>query len=205
MSAVLDRVKVSDYDSARFVLNFRSFGKLSDERFYEFCQQNPDVQIEQNAKGEIIIMPPTGAETGERNAEITYQLKAWAKKDKQGKIYDSSTGFKLPNGAKRSPDASWILKTRLEKFTAKQLQKFLPLCPDFVLELSSASDSLKDLQEKMDEYMRNGARLGWLLDSKNKRVFVYRLNEETEILKNPEFVSGESVLEKFKLDLREIW
>ena len=205
MSAVLERVRVSEDETARFVLNFRSFGKMSDERFFEFCQSNKDLRIEQSAKGEIIIMPPTGWETGERNAEITTQLRNWAKKDKRGKVGDSSTGFKLPNGAKRSPDASWVLKKRLEKFTDKELQKFLPLCPDFVLELSSRTDSLKDLQEKMDEYMENGARLGWLLDSKNKRVLIYRPNEAIEVLKNPETVSGESVLENFKLNLREIW
>ena len=205
MSAVLERVRVSEDETVRFVLNFRSFGKMSDERFFEFCQSNKDLRIEQSAKGEIIIMPPTGWETGERNAEITTQLRNWAKKDKRGKVGDSSTGFKLPNGAKRSPDASWVLKKRLEKFTDKELQKFLPLCPDFVLELSSRTDSLKDLQEKMDEYMENGARLGWLLDSKNKRVLIYRPNEAIEVLKNPETVSGESVLENFKLNLREIW
>ncbi len=205
MSAVLERTIVNEYGLSRFVLHFQSVAKMDDERFFGFCQDNRDVRIEQNAKGEIIIMPPTGSETGDRNAEITTQLRNWAKKDKKGKTYDSSTGFKLPNGAKRSPDASWILKERLENFSAKQLQRFLPLCPDFVLELSSPTDSLKDLQEKMDEYIENGARLGWLLDSKNKRVFIYRPNEEIEVLKHPETISGAPVLEGFELDLREIW
>lgn len=205
MSAISQTLKVSGFGVSQFALNFKPFGRMNDEQFWEFCQENPDMRIEQNAKGEIIVMPPTGAETGDRNAEITTQLRIWAKKDKRGKTYDSSTGFILPNGAKRSPDASWILKERLEKFTAKQLQRFLPLCPDFVLELSSPTDTLKDLQKKMEEYIENGARLGWLLDSKNKRVFVYRPNEKTEILKNPATVSGSLVLEKFKLDLREIW
>ena len=205
MAAVLERTIVNEYGLSRFVLHFQSVAKMDDERFFGFCQDNRDVRIEQNAKGEIIIMPPTGSETGDRNAEITTQLRNWAKKDKKGKTYDSSTGFKLPNGAKRSPDASWILKERLENFSAKQLQKFLPLCPDFVLELSSPTDSLKDLQEKMDEYIENGARLGWLLDSKNKRILIYRPNEEIELLKNPETISGAPVLEGFELDLREIW
>ena len=205
MSAVLERTIVNEYGLSRFVLHFQSVAKMDDERFFGFCQDNRDVRIEQNAKGEIIIMPPTGWETGDRNAEINLQLRIWAKKDKRGKTCDSSTGFKLPNGAKRSPDASWILKERLENFSAKQLQRFLPLCPDFVLELSSPTDSLKDLQEKMDEYIENGARLGWLLDSKNKRVFIYRPNEEIEVLKHPETISGAPVLEGFELDLREIW
>lgn len=205
MSSVLERTIVNEYGLSRFVLHFQSVAKMDDERFFGFCQDNRDVRIEQNAKGEIIIMPPTGWETGDRNAEINLQLRIWAKKDKRGKTCDSSTGFKLPNGAKRSPDASWILKERLENFSAKQLQRFLPLCPDFVLELSSPTDSLKDLQEKMDEYIENGARLGWLLDSKNKRVFIYRPNEEIEVLKHPETISGAPVLEGFELDLREIW
>jgi len=205
MSLVTERATVSEFGMSRFVLRFQSVAKMDDERFFKFSQDNRDVRIEQNAKGEIIIMPPTGAETGDRNAEITTQLRIWAKKDKRGKTYDSSTGFKLPNGAKRSPDASWILKERLKDFTAKQLQRFLPICPDFVLELSSRTDSLKDLQEKMDEYMENGARLGWLLDSKSKRVLIYRPNQAIEVLKNPATVSGESVLVNFELDLREIW
>jgi len=205
MSSVLERTIVNEYGLSRFVLHFQSVAKMDDERFFGFCQDNRDVRIEQNAKGEIIIMPPTGWETGDRNAEINLQLRIWAKKDKRGKTFDSSTGFKLPNGAKRSPDASWILKERLGNFSAKQLQRFLPLCPDFVLELSSPTDSLKDLQEKMDEYIENGARLGWLLDSKNKRVFIYRPNEEIEVLKHPETISGAPVLEGFELDLREIW
>ena len=133
------------------------------------------------------------------------QLRIWAKKDKRGKVYDSSTGFKLPNGATVSPDASWVLSERLEKFTAKQREKFLPLCPDFVLELRSASDSLKITQNKMQEYIENGARLGWLIDPKNKRVHVYRAKGDIEILENPQTVSGEDVLINFDLDLKEIW
>ena len=150
-------------------------------------------------------MPPTGANTGEGNSEINFQLKLWSKKDKRGKTYDSSTGFKLPNGATVSPDASWILNERLEKFTVEQREKFLHLCPDFVLKLRSASDSLKDLQTKMAEYIENGARLGWLIDPKNKRFHVYRASGEIEILENPDKVSGEDVLQNFELDLTEIW
>ncbi len=205
MSTVLEKAVINEYGLSKFVLQFRPFLNMDDDQFFDFCQANRDVRIERSKDGEIIIMPPTGSETGERNAEITMQLRIWAKKNKQGKSYDSSTGFILPNGATISPDASWVLKKRIEKFTAKQLQKFLPLCPDFVIELRSASDLLKDGQAKMKEYIENGARLGWLIDPKNKRVSIYRANGEVEILENPQSVSGEDVLQDFELDLTEIW
>ncbi len=179
--------------------------KFTDDEFWEFCRQNDEMRIEMTKEGDVIIMPPTGADTGERNSEINFQLKLWARKDKQGKIYDSSTGFKLPNGATLSPDASWVRKERLEQFTAKQREKFLPLCPDFVIELRSASDSLKELQDKMEEYIENGAQLGWLINPKNKQVFVYRPNQAVEILENPAAVSGEPILKGFELNLTEIW
>lgn len=188
----------------KFEENNKPF-KFSDDEFWDFCRQNNDLRIEMTKEGDVIIMPPTGSETGDRNAEITMQLRLWAKKDKRGKTYDSSTGFKLPNGATVSPDASWVLNERLEKFTAKQREKFLHLCPDFVLELRSASDSLKDLQNKMPEYIDNGARLGWLIDPKNKKVHIYRANGGIEILENPQTVSGEDILIDFELDLTEIW
>ena len=179
--------------------------KFTDDEFWEFCRRNDEMRIEMTKEGEVIIMPPTGSETGDRNAEITMQLRFWAKKDKSGKTYDSSTGFKLPNGATLSPDASWIRKERIETFTAKQREKFLPLCPDFVIELRSASDSLKDSQAKMEEYIENGARLGWLIDPKAKKVHVYRSNVKARILDNPKTVLGEDVLDGFELDLTEIW
>ncbi|MGI8469824.1 MAG: Uma2 family endonuclease [Pyrinomonadaceae bacterium] len=179
--------------------------KFTDDEFWEFCRQNDEMRIEMTKEGDVIIMPPTGSETGDRNAEITMQLRLWAKKDKRGKSYDSSTGFKLPDGATVSPDASWLLNERLEQFTAKQRERFLPLCPDFVLELRSASDRLKGSQKKMTEYIENGARLGWLIDPKNRQVHVYRSNGEIEILENSKKISGENVLENFELDLAEIW
>ena len=179
--------------------------KFTDGEFWEFCRQNDAMRIEMTKEGDVIIMPPTGSETGDRNAEITMQLRIWAKKNKQGKSYDSSTGFKLPNGATVSPDASWVLKEKIEKFTAKQRQKFLPLCPDFVIELRSPSDSLKDGKEKMKEYIENGAKLGWLINPKNKEVYIYRANGEIEILEKPNKISGEDILQGFELDLTEIW
>ncbi len=205
MSAVLEKVVVNEYGLSKFVLQIRPFLTMDDEQFFKFCQANRDVRIERSSNGEIIIMPPTGSETGDRNAEITTQLRNWAKKDKKGKTYDSSTGFELPNSATISPDASWVRKERIKQFTAKQREKFLPLCPDFVIELRSVSDSLKDLRKKMEEYIENGASLGWLIDPKNKIVYVYRPNLEVEILQNPQTISGEVVLENFELDLTEIW
>ena len=152
--------------------------KMTPDEFWEFCSQNRKLRAELTKEGEVIIMPPTGFETSDRNAEIITQLRVWAKKDRNGKVTDSNGGFILPNGATYAPDASWTDKKRLEQFSAVELQKFLPLCPDFVIELRSASDSLKDLREKMEEYIENGARLGWLIDPKNKRVYVYRPNSE---------------------------
>ena len=179
--------------------------KMTPDEFWEFCSQNRKLRAELTKEGEVIIMPPTGFETSDRNAEIITQLRVWAKKDRNGKVTDSNGGFILPNGATYAPDASWTDKKRLEQFSAVELQKFLPLCPDFVIELRSASDSLKDLREKMEEYIENGARLGWLIDPKNKRVYVYRPNSEEEILKNSTTTSGEDVLKDFELDLTEIW
>jgi len=179
--------------------------KFTDDEFWDFCRQNDEMRIEMTKGGDVIVMPPTGSKTSDRNAEITTQLRNWSKKNKRGKTYDSSGGFKLPNGATRSPDASWVQKERIEQFTAKQREKFLPLCPDFVIELRSASDSLKELQNKMEEYIENGAKLGWLINPKDKEIYIYRPNRETEILQNPQTVSGEDILDGFELDLTEIW
>lgn len=179
--------------------------KMTAEEFWDFCAQNQNINAELTKDGDVIIMPPTGFETSDRNAEIIFQLRSWTKKDKTGIATESNAGFVLPNGATRSPDAAWTSKTRIQTFSADELKKFLPLCPDFVVELRSASDKLKDLQEKMGEYVENGARLGWLIDPPNKRVHVYGANGEIEILDNAQKVSGEDVLEGFELDLTEIW
>lgn len=189
----------------RFEADNRRRVKFTDDEFWEFCRQNSDLRIEMTKEGDVIIMPPTGSETSDRNSEINFQLRLWAKRNKRGKVYELSGGFKLPNGATVSPDAFWVLSERLEKFTAKERERFLRLCPDFVLELRSASDNLKDAQKKMEEYVENGARLGWLIDPKNKRVYVYRSNGAVEIFDNPTKISGEDVLENFELDLTKIW
>ncbi|GBF82744.1 Uma2 family endonuclease [Aphanothece sacrum] len=178
---------------------------LTDEQFYQICQDNRDLRFEKNAKGDLIIMPPTGGETGERNSEINFQIQLWNKEYKLGKVFDSSTGFKLPNGADRSPDASWIPLEKWDNLTPKQRQKFLSLCPDFVIELCSPSDSLKPLQEKMIEYIENGTKLGWLINRKDKKIEIYRQGREVEILDNPNTLLGENILPNFVLNLELIW
>jgi Uma2 family endonuclease len=188
------------------VLDFRDvLEKISDDEFESFCRHNPDVEIELTKEGELVIMPPTGGRTGIRNFSLIGNFFNWIEKDKSGVGFDSSTVFKLPNGAKRSPDLSWIKNERWEKLTDKEQEKFPPLCPDFAVELRSPSDSLKNLQNKMIEYIENGAALGWLIDPLEKKVHIYRPDAETEILDNPKQVSGEPLLKKFVLNVRKLW
>ena len=168
--------------------------EMTDDQFFALCQQNRDLRLERTAQGDIIVMPPTGFETGNRNTSITGQLYNWTKKDGTGVACDSSTAFKLPNGADRSPDAAWLLRERLVGFTPEQKQKFLPLCPDFVIELRSPSDRLEDVQAKMEEYIENGARLGWLIDPEARRVHVCRPGVAAAVLEGVMTVSGEPVL-----------
>ncbi|WP_009633226.1 Uma2 family endonuclease [Synechocystis sp. PCC 7509] len=177
---------------------------LTDEQFFQLCQNNRELQFERTASGEPIIMPPTGGETGNRNFEITVGIGIWNKKYNLGKGFDSSTGFKLPNGANRSSDASWVKQERWEALTPQQKQKFIPLCPDFVVELPSPNDSLKQTQLKMQEYIDNGARLGWLIDAKTRRVEIYRPDRTVELLENPVNLSGEEVLPGFVLDISAV-
>jgi Uma2 family endonuclease len=174
---------------------------LTDEQYFQLCQNNRDFRFEQTTLGELLIMPPTGGETGRRNVKITTQLDNWNTKDNLGEVFDSSTGFILPNRAKRSPDASWVKSERWNDLTSEQQEKFPPICPDFVVELRSASDSLTELQEKMKEYIQNGARLGWLIDRKNRQVEIYRPGQDVEVLNNPANLSGEDILPGFVLDL----
>lgn len=178
---------------------------LTDEQFFMLCQNNPDLRFERTAQGELIIMPPTGGITGDRNSDLNYQLRGWSRKNKLGKTFDSSTGFKLPNGANRSPDASWVKMERWNALTEDEKEKYIPLCPDFVVELMSPSDTLEKTRAKMKEYMDNGALLGWLINRKQKQIEIYRPNQEAEILNFPQTLSGEDVLPGFILDLTEIW
>jgi Uma2 family endonuclease len=178
-------------------LNLNPIIKLTDDQFFLLCQENENIRLERTAKGELIIMSPAGGETGNSNAGLTAQIWIWNESNKLGKVFDSSTGFKLPNGADRSPDASWVKLERWNALTPEQQKKFPPLCPDFVVELMSPSDSLKETQDKMKEYRDNGAVLGWLINRKSRQVEIYRLNQEVEVLESPAAVSGK--------DLESIW
>jgi Uma2 family endonuclease len=176
----------------------------ADQQFFELCQVNRDLRIERNSRGEIIFMSPTGAETGNRNSKIIQQLANWTDIDGTGIEFDSSTGFTLPNGAKRSPDASWIKLSRWQCLSLDQQAKFAPICPDFVVELRSASDRLSDLQAKMTEYMQNGSSLGWLIDRTDKKVYIYR-QSQVECLDNPDRIDASPELNGFILNLGKIW
>ena len=177
---------------------------LTDEQFYAFCRLNRELRIERTAQGELWIMAPAGWDSSRKNAEITVQLGLWAKRDGTGVAVDSSAGYLLPNGAGRAPDASWVRNDRLAALTAEERAKFLPLCPDFVIELRSPTDSLSALRDKMREYMENGARLGWLIDPLGGQVFAYRPGVPVERLKEPESVSADPVLPGFRLELGDI-
>ncbi|MCK6556307.1 Uma2 family endonuclease [Candidatus Binatia bacterium] len=178
---------------------------MSAEQFWEACQLNRDVQLELTAEGELIIMPPTGARTGTRNARLIQQLTQWADEDGSGVAFDSSTGFELPNGAIRSPDVAWVRRNRLTGLPPERLERFLPLCPDFVIELRSPTDPLVAVQDKLREYITNGAQLGWLVEPALRRVHVYRPGAVVESLDNPATLSGDPVLPRFVLDLTRIW
>jgi len=177
---------------------------MTDEQFFAFCQQNRDYRIERNATGEITIMPPTGSETGNRNFDLIVQLGIWTRQNGTGIGFDSSAGFTLPNGAMKSSDAAWIKLEKWHSLTPEQQQKFAPICPDFIIELRSPSDNLQPLKDKLQEYIDNGVSLGWLIDRKNRKVYIYRPNSEVECLDNPATLSGESILPEFVLQLSTI-
>lgn len=180
--------------------------QMTDDQFFEFCQINSDLRIERNKFREISIMRPTGSETGNRENNILGQLWVWSEQDGTGITFSSSAGFKLSTGAERSPDASWIKLERWNALSPEQQQKFAPICPDFVVELRSPSDNLRLLQEKMAEYLREpGVQLGWLIDRKHCRVYIYRPGMPEECLEHPNSVSGERVLPGFVLNLSKIW
>ncbi len=198
MQLVLDDIE----SKAPVVLHPES---MTDEEFYDFCQLHPDFRVERTATGEVLIMPPAGGETGYRNSELSAQLRNWARKDGRGKAFDSNTEYFLPNGAALSPDASWVLNSRLAELTKCQKQKFLPLCPDFLVELTSPSDRLKRVKAKMDEWLENGAQLCWLLDADNHTVYVYRPRQAVECIVGPEQAVGEGPVDGFILQLTDIW
>ena len=192
--------------SSPLVLQIPSSMQMTDEQFFEFCQVNRDLRIERNKFGELVIMPPTGSETGNREVNISGQLWVWSEQDGTGITFSSNTGFKLSTGAERSPDASWIKLERWNSLSPEQQRKFAPICPDFVVELKSSSDNLQTLKEKMEEYMNEpGIQLGWLIDRKQRKVYIYRPELSEECLDNPATVSGELVLPRFILNMSKVW
>ena len=185
-------------------LNLNPVIQLTKEQFYQLCLTNPDTRLELNAQGELIVMSPTGGETSAWNAELIIDLGVWNRQTGLGKTFDSSGGFSLPNGAQRSPDAAWIPLAKWNALTAEEKKGFLPLCPDFIIELLSPSDSWQQGMKKMEEYLENGCRLGWLIEPKNKRVAIYRAQQAVEILEAPTVLSGENVLKGFNLNVGKI-
>ena len=179
--------------------------QMSEAQFYELCHRNPDLQIERNSQGEVIVMPPAFSDTGNRNNKISYQLTRWAEQDGTGECFDSSAGFTLPSGAMRSPDASWIKLERWDALTEAQQASFAPICPDFVIELRSSSDTLKSLQAKLQEYIENGVRLGLLIDRQSCTVYCYRADGSVVVITEPDSVSCDPELPGFTLQMAKIW
>ena len=179
--------------------------RLTPEQFRQVCRDNRDLRLELTSNGGLIVMPPTGSKTGQRNFNLSRQFGVWVEKDGTGVGFDSSTGFSLPDDAILSPDASWVRRERWDALTEEEQEGFAPLCPDFVIELRSSSNSLKSLQEKMQEYIGNGAQLGWLINPPERRVYIYRAGEEVEVLSDAETVSADPILPGFVLQLTELW
>jgi Uma2 family endonuclease len=192
-------------ESTPLMVNLPAIAPMTHEQFYEFCLANRDLRIERSATGDVIIMPPAFSDTGNRNTKISQQLANWSDQDGTGETFDSSSGFTLPNGATRSPDAAWIKLERWDALSEAQKASFAPICPDFVIELRSSSDTLASLQTKMQEYIANGSMLGWLIDRKTRTVQIYRPDREPELLDNPEVVSGDPELPGFRLRMAKIW
>ena len=182
------------------ILNIKNVG-LSNEQFYQLCQVNDQWRLEETAQGELIIMPPVGAISGNRESEFNADVVIWNRQTKLGKVFSSSTVFILPNGGKRSPDVAWISNERWDSLTLEEQEKFAPICPDFVIELRSRTDSLNQLQSKMQEYLNSGLKLGWLIDPQNQKVDIYRQNKAREIVSLPTTLSGENILPGFNLEL----
>lgn len=188
----------------QFTVNFSSL-KLTVAQFEQLCRDNRDLRLELTSQGELIVMPPTGSKTGQRNFSLTSQLGSWVLQNGKGVGFDSSTGFTLPDGAIVSPDGSWIVRERWGALTEEEQERFAPICPDFVIELRSPSDSLSRLNIKTQEYIKNGALLAWLIDPLERKVYVYRPDREVEVLEEPQSVSGEPLLPGFILNLHELW
>lgn len=196
----------TDSIGSPLVLHFGSvMNRFTEDEFFEFCQRNRDLRIERTRGGDLIIMPPSGGETGRSNSSLNYQLVAWNEHARQGEVFDSSTGFRLPGGPLRSPDAAWVARDRWRALTRAQRKKFPPIAPDFVVEIRSETDALKPLRAKMQEYIELGVRLAWLIDPVARRVEVFRPDKKPQTLKAPQTVSGDPVLTGFVLRLERIW
>lgn len=178
---------------------------LTEDQFYDLCRANPDLKIERTSQGALVVLPATGGETGKRNAKLTSRFVVWSEATQLGEVFDSSTCFKLPNGADRSPDVAWVQQERWEALPEVTREKFPPIAPDFVLELMSPSDDLPAAQAKMQEYLANGVRLGWLINRRQQQVEIYRTDQPVEILSVPTSLSGETVLPGFVLQLQDVW
>ncbi|MEM7063519.1 MAG: Uma2 family endonuclease [Cyanobacteria bacterium P01_B01_bin.77] len=188
-----------------FTVDFGALTTLSDQQFYELCRAHPDVKFERTPGGYLLLMPPTGGETGNRNSEVNADFVIWNRQARLGKVFDSSTCFRLPGGGDRSPDVAWVLQERWDMLSPEEREKFPPLAPDFVLELMSPSDTLPETQAKMQEYIDSGVRLGWLINRKQRRVWIYRSGMDTQLLENPATLSGDDVLPGFSLDMVAVW
>ncbi|SKB14068.1 conserved hypothetical protein [Planktothrix sp. PCC 11201] len=186
--------------SEPIILSFKNV-TLSDEQFYQLCQDNENWQLERTVKGELVIMPPVGGVSGNRESDLNGELWFWNRQTQLGKVFSSSTIFRLPKGGDRSPDVAWVAKERWELLTPEEQEKFPPICPDFVIELRSRTDSLTQLQAKMQEYLNSGLRLGWLINPQEQQVEIYRPNQALEIVKLPTTLSGENILPEFILNL----
>lgn len=187
------------------VLHFPHTARLSIDQFFDLCRANPDWKLELTATGDLELMPPTGGETGNRNATLLIRVGVWNEQTNLGYVFDSSTGFNLPNGANRSPDVAWVRRDRWEALTSPQQEKFPPLAPNFVIELMSPSDDRPTLQAKMREYIENGVELGWLFDRSARQVEVYQAGRSPQILDAPAQLTGDAVLPGFTLNLQNFW
>ncbi|NJL01669.1 MAG: Uma2 family endonuclease [Spirulinaceae cyanobacterium RM2_2_10] len=186
-------------------LNLRPTLQLTDEVFAQLCQSNPELRLERTAAGELIAMAPAASESGYFNADLSGQLWQWNRQTQLGVVFDSSAGFTLPNGAIRAPGAAWIAQPRWDRLSLEQRRKFAPICPDFVLELQSPNDRLVVLQAKLQEYIDNGAQLGWLIVPETQQVYCYRSGQSVQSLNAPSRLAGEPMLPGFVMDLTLIW
>lgn len=200
MKSVVKTPEPREMISEPIILNLKTVN-LSDDQFYQLCQINENWRLEETAQGELLIMPPVGGISGIRESDLNAHVVIWNRQTQLGKVFSSSTMFILPQGGKRSPDVAWVENARWDALTQEQQEKFVPLCPDFVIELRSRTDLLKQLQDKMQEYLNSGLKLGWLINPQTQQVEIYRPSQPVETVELPTRLSGENILPGFTLDL----